>query len=730
MMKVKLRIAIFSIIVKWLSRHYLCLTVHHELIQQWVRLVQKRAETRGTVETIGWIKAIRLSFTRFLSRTPLSESPGFGVQLDTFGLPIGNPLVPLFTSRDSTLLRLGFTLLSVSRILPGWKAPDLAPITTTGASFQPALAEEVSAVVTELGWKLPFPEWEGCHVSTKSGPNAQALLGSIEDASLLTPRQLELLAVVGGEALVRLIGNIRLISPLAWLAKFKLAPKGRQSRLTLVKDKEAKVRIVAILDYWTQTALKPLHDLEMRFLKSLKPDCTFNQGSFRAKLGSIGPFHSIDLTTATDRMPVWIQETILAVMLSKEWAAAWRELLVDRDYDVTWVRNERRQVRYACGQPMGAYSSWATFSITHHAIVRVAAKRAGLPVTFSDYALLGDDIVIRNDAVAAEYRTLLSSLGVEVSVAKTHVSIDTYEFAKRWIHVGTEVSPAPLGSLFEAMRFTVPTPKEELGVPTKRIRRLSFYEVATWLREVEARWMPRSETLVSRGLVADLFSTLGSPGNPRLVEKCWRFFLLPVREDSRSLRRYKSRILGSYLVGDILTCGSIGYAATLVAVYLNECKARVLEEAIKSQIGMFQQFQLELPSYLSLIPEGLDAQSLLLSLPPFDVLRRNVAGLQLEFDKAHRVRESDDLMHWLHLDVRLFLSPYEAMSTRRSKTVAMSKATILNHVSAMCRGIARMRNLAISSPGSSDASLEELVRIINSYDVRPTRGTSRKRRKG
>jgi hypothetical protein len=38
----------------------------------------------------------------------------------------------------------------------------------------------------------------------------------------------------------------------------------------------------------------------------------------------------------------------------------------------------------------------------------------------------------------------MRKLGVEISESKTHVSPNTYEFAKRWIHRKVEVSPLPL----------------------------------------------------------------------------------------------------------------------------------------------------------------------------------------------------------------------------------------------------------------------------------------------
>jgi hypothetical protein len=51
--------------------------------------------------------------------------------------------------------------------------------------------------------------------------------------------------------------------------------------------------------------------------------------------------------------------------------------------------------------------------------------------TFNQYIILGDDIVIKDNDVASRYREIMEALGVEISVQKTHVSSDTYEFAKR-----------------------------------------------------------------------------------------------------------------------------------------------------------------------------------------------------------------------------------------------------------------------------------------------------------
>jgi hypothetical protein len=55
----------------------------------------------------------------------------------------------------------------------------------------------------------------------------------------------------------------------------------------------------------------------------------------------------------------------------------------------------------------------------------------GKTFDFDQYILLGDDIVIKDNAVALKYMAVMKQLGVDISEAKTHVSKTTYEFAKR-----------------------------------------------------------------------------------------------------------------------------------------------------------------------------------------------------------------------------------------------------------------------------------------------------------
>lgn len=68
---------------------------------------------------------------------------------------------------------------------------------------------------------------------------------------------------------------------------------------------------------------------------------------------------------------------------------------------------------------------------------------------FEQYIILGDDIVIKDNAVAEEYIRVMGKLGVGLSLAKTHKSLNTYEFAKRWFQEGKEITGLPMRGIVE-----------------------------------------------------------------------------------------------------------------------------------------------------------------------------------------------------------------------------------------------------------------------------------------
>jgi len=222
------------------------------------------------------------------------------------------------------------------------------------------------------------------------------------------------------------------------------------------KEEPGKVRVFAMVDYWTQLCLKPLHDGIFAILKVIPQDATFDQDAAVRRIArevGTGYCASFDLSAATDRLPAQLQ----SVIIDRIWPGAgapWLELLTSRAYSIPKkYAGVGASVYYAVGQPMGAYSSWGMLALSHHYLIQLAAFEAGFREWFSKYAVLGDDVVIWDDQVAKSYLKLMEDVGVEISFAKSLVSYNgTWEFAKRFYAQGVDCTPMPLREASAAIR--------------------------------------------------------------------------------------------------------------------------------------------------------------------------------------------------------------------------------------------------------------------------------------
>jgi len=228
-------------------------------------------------------------------------------------------------------------------------------------------------------------------------------------------------------------------------------------KLSLKEESAGKVRVFAMVDCWTQWLMKPLHSLIFdQILDAIPQDGTKDQLAPVRSLLKRDPscLFSLDLSSATDRLPLWLQKAIIAGMINDEFAQNWADLLVKRDYSILIPHvkkdgGERHRIRYSVGQPMGALSSWASLALTHHFIVQFCAYTVGFKKWFTEYAVLGDDIVIADAKVAKQYLEVMRVLGVGIGLHKSLLSGagTALEFAKRTFFKGVDVSPVPLTEL-------------------------------------------------------------------------------------------------------------------------------------------------------------------------------------------------------------------------------------------------------------------------------------------
>jgi len=91
-------------------------------------------------------------------------------------------------------------------------------------------------------------------------------------------------------------------------------------------------------------------------------------------------------------------------------------------------------------------------AITHHVIVKASARLVGIN-NFSDYCILGDDIVIANDEVALKYLELMTSLGLSINRQKSLESVRFTEFAKKLKgYSGLDYTPIGPGLILQTIR--------------------------------------------------------------------------------------------------------------------------------------------------------------------------------------------------------------------------------------------------------------------------------------
>ena len=231
-----------------------------------------------------------------------------------------------------------------------------------------------------------------------------------------------------------LIESLILPAKVVWWDYMKTRPElGRFGRKL---EGAGKVRLFAIVNPVLQTLVRPLHEWAMGVLASLPTDGTFNQHAPLHKLSGKKELFSFDLKSATDLLPVDLSGSLLVSLFGDQFAQSWCFLMTMvnfRSPDRGSVPTRARVYRFTRGQPLGYYSSWPIFTLTHHLLVWLAAYEVHPGKRFWDYAILGDDIVIADAQVAREYSKIMDKAMGVISKEKSLVSYSgCCEFAKRF----------------------------------------------------------------------------------------------------------------------------------------------------------------------------------------------------------------------------------------------------------------------------------------------------------
>lgn len=280
-------------------------------------------------------------------------------------------------------------------------------------------------------------------------------------------------------------------------------------RLAHFDDIGGKKRYIAIGNWVVQGVLRPLHDILIRCLRSWENDCTYHQEKVFAwyklmvEKGKT-QIYSLDLRSATDRLPLLLQAKIIALLLSnrkvraKDIARSWEELIRTITFN-TKVIQLWKVVSYKVGQGIGLYRSWPAIAITNHVIVRYCGWLVGIS-NFRDYLILGDDVVIANKKVALKYVEVINRIGVRISVPKSIHPSDLIglEFASKLIMKEGNLSPLPIlllvrGRLIDKITFISQLVDRVLTDSIQRVPSLESLFVALF---GERHWEKLSEIWV------------------------------------------------------------------------------------------------------------------------------------------------------------------------------------------------------------------------------------------
>lgn len=228
--------------------------------------IEKVIRCQGVAGSLIWIKSRRVSYLQYLSTLPgSSEEAKLRLKLKRIW---GHRGAAVLLKRDPTTIRMVLTALTALR---GFHLPVKVDVSNISDPFKG----------TDLGswkpWVEPFwsllkklnrvpspvcqPSWVEYHFSLKAGPLGTGILNSLGDLMSLTPKLLESIYELGGETLRQKMERLLSVGPVLQAVGLSVVytKTGHPRKIVGIPDKEGKTRVIAIGDYWSQTALRPLH---------------------------------------------------------------------------------------------------------------------------------------------------------------------------------------------------------------------------------------------------------------------------------------------------------------------------------------------------------------------------------------------------------------------------------------------------------------------------------------
>lgn len=204
-------------------------------------------------------------------------------------------------------------------------------------------------------------------------------------------------------------------------------------RISVIQEGGAKARVVAMPNAWLQFYCMPYHNYLMRVIRLLESGAWtglgHTWGMSCATMQTVGVSMAlaaleqrrfcaaVDLSSATDRFPLKLQQRTCSILGIYEFGKALEDL---RGPWWGLEGSTRTKWYYEVGQPMGLYGSFPLFHLTHYLLLNSLAMSLHLEPNGSHFAVLGDDVLVFNEELRSEYLRALKALQVPVSQHKCY----------------------------------------------------------------------------------------------------------------------------------------------------------------------------------------------------------------------------------------------------------------------------------------------------------------------
>jgi hypothetical protein len=183
-----------------------------------------------------------------------------------------------------------------------------------------------------------------------------------------------------------------------------------------------------------------------------------------------------DASSFTDRLPLALQLEVMTKLENLGLISAFDKATFELVSNASYRDNKfNRLITWKVGQPQGFGPSFNIATLTHVAIVMSCISHQEQENLFS---VIGDDILIADDALAQAYVNKMMLLGVDINLEKSLESDNIAEYAGKII-TAEGVIPSAKIKFLESLHDM--RPKDVMSLGDKLVAQLLFYGPKKWL---------------------------------------------------------------------------------------------------------------------------------------------------------------------------------------------------------------------------------------------------------